>query len=278
MKSNFGDNTLVRKGASFATIGIKDADGCDCVRLSDLKVTGYDPGTYVWGEAVITMLENDGRNTKCTDGETNLEYFWIDDGEDGLGGYPPGWYGPDFLPMTEEGGSIAGIADEITFAAGEGICFTISSGSENWQLQSSGQVLNDPEPRTFGDNTLVLIANPLPRRVTLNELVIGGYDPGTYVWGEAVITMLENDGRNTKCTDGETNLEYFWIDDGEDGLGGYPPGWYGPDFLPMTEEGGSIAGDATKIGFEASEGFYFTITSGSENWFVKFPSLGLKAE
>ena len=126
---------MVRKGASFATIGVKDAEGNDCVRLSDLKVSGYDPGTYAWGEATITMLENDGRNMKCSDGETNLEYLWIDDGEDGAGGYPPGWYGPDSLPMTEEGGSMAGIASAIGFEAGEGFYFTIISGYEDWQVK-----------------------------------------------------------------------------------------------------------------------------------------------
>ena len=276
MGSEFGDNTLVRKGAAFATIGIKDALDNDCVRLSDLKVKGYEPGTYVWGQAVITVLENDGRNKKCTDGETNLEYVWIDDGEDGAGGYPAGWYDPIGTPMVEGAGSIAGIADEITFAAGEGICFTIGDGSENWQLQSSGQVLTEPIAHKFGDNTLVLVANPLPRRVTLDELEIKGYEPGTYVWGQVVITVLENDGRNKKCTDGETNLEYVWIDDGEDGAGGYPAGWYDPIGTPMVEGAGSIAGIASEVGFEASEGFYFTIGDGSEEWQVKFPSLGLK--
>ena len=132
--SNFGDEGMVRKGASFATIGIKDALDNNCVRLSDLKVTGYAPGTYVWGEATITMLENDGRNTKCADGETNLEYVWIDDGVDGEWGYPAGWYGPDGLAMTEEGGSIAGDATKIGFEAGDGFYFTVGSGKEDWQV------------------------------------------------------------------------------------------------------------------------------------------------
>ena len=132
--SDFGKENLVRKGASFATIGIKDALDNDCVRLSDLKVTGYAPGTYVWGDATITMLENNGANTKCSDGETNLEYLWIDDGVDGEWGYPAGWYGPDTLPMTEEGGSIAGDATKIGYEAGDGFYFTIASGKEDWQV------------------------------------------------------------------------------------------------------------------------------------------------
>ena len=269
---------MVRKGASFATIGIKDAQDNRCVRLSDLKVTGYEPGTYCWGEASITMLENDGRNKKCTDDSTDLQYLWIDDGENGAGGYAPGWYDPNGEPMVEGSASIAGIADQITFAAGEGICFTVIQGYEAWQLQTAGEVLSEPIARKFGTDAFVLVANPLPRRVTLDEITITGYDPGTYCWGEATITVLENDGRNKKCSDESTDLQYLWIDDGEDGAGGYAPGWYDPNGTPMVEGAGSIAGIASEIGFEAGEGFYFTIISGYEDWLVKFPSLGLKAE
>ena len=276
--SDFGDTATVPKGASFITIATTDADGDPCVRLCDLKVTGYEPGTFAWGEARITEFYNDGRNKKCTDGYTDLEYFWIDDGDNGNQGYPAGWYDPMGVPMIEGNDNISGDATKITFKPGQGICFTVQDGYDTWQLQSTGEVLQAPVEKPFGDTATVFVANPLARKITLSEITVTGYEPGTFAWGEARVTEFYNDGRNKKCTDGYTDLEYFWIDDGDDGNQGYPAGWYDPMGMPMIEGNDNIAGDATKIEYMPGQGFYFTIQDGYDTWNVKFPALAPQAK
>ena len=265
----FGDESLVQKGASFTTIGALDGDGNKCVRLSDLQVTGYEKGVDApWGEISITPLENDGRNKKCPgDSTVNLAYVWIDDeGSD----MPAGWYGPDDCPMSDDQ-SIAGNADEITFAPGDGILVTVSSGYQSWRLQSAGEVIQKGFAKKFGDESLVLIANPLARSICLTELTVGGYEKGVDApWGEINITPLENDGRNKKCPgDPTVNLAYVWIDDeGSD----MPAGWYGPDDCPMVDDQ-SIAGNAEDVNFAVGESVYFTVSSGYQDWTIEFPDL-----
>ena len=266
------------KGSSFITIGIKDAEDNDCVRLSDLKVSGVDPEVGCWNSVKIIYLNKDGSNRLYEDGPLagiEMKFQWTDDGHDGEWGGAPGWYGVDGLPM--DGSSAAGLASDITFAVGEGICFEVDMGYENCQLLCNGQVVTGQVEFKFNSDANVFVSNPLARTITLDELTIGGVDPEVGCWNSVKVIYLNKDGSNTLYEDGELagiEMKFQWTDDGHDGEWGGLPGWYGVDGLPM--DGSSAAGLASEVEFPLGQGIYFEVDMGYENCFVKFPSLGLK--
>ena len=120
-------------GASFTTIGLKDAAGNECIRLSDIHCTGYmDSMGGCWGGIYITVVKKNGANEKIKIGSKDVElnYYWNDaDGE-----YEAGWYGPDDQPMTDDQ-SAAGNADEITIGIGEGLNITCDGEYVGCQLE-----------------------------------------------------------------------------------------------------------------------------------------------
>ena len=101
---------------------MKDTEDNACVRLSDLKVAGYNgeisSGIY------IAPLEKDGSNKMFEyDGDFyETLYYWKDSTA-----YPAGWYGPDDEPM-KDGSSVLPDADKIFFQPGEAMCFVIDTG------------------------------------------------------------------------------------------------------------------------------------------------------
>ena len=134
----YHNNTLANDGqqfkstACFFTIGAKDADDDDCVRLSDLKVTGYledglDMGGC-WGDVWIDMLHTNGDNLYVDD--MVKSYLWYDE----AGEYEAGWYDESEIPLKNNE-SVLGNADEIPFEMGEGICVNSRNGYDGCFLE-----------------------------------------------------------------------------------------------------------------------------------------------
>ena len=121
--SEFADDGLSFKSSAFAAIGMNDANDNKCVRLSDLKVTGYmDTMGGCWNGVYITVLKKNGAN-KTIDiggGDTmEVTYFWNEE----EGSMEAGWYDGNLTPMKDDASPL-GNADEITFDLGEGIVVT----------------------------------------------------------------------------------------------------------------------------------------------------------
>ena len=88
------------------------------VNLSDLTVSGYgEDGLDLggcWGNVSIAMI---GQNGVCKkNGSMLIRYYWFD--EDGE--YEAGWYDNDENPLKDDE-SVLGNADDIEFAAGQGL-------------------------------------------------------------------------------------------------------------------------------------------------------------
>ena len=88
------------------------------VKLSDLTVAGYGENDLdlggCWGNVSIAMI---GQNGACKmKDDMRIEYFWFD--EEGY--YEAGWYDFGETPLKDNQ-SIIGNADEIEFAAGQGL-------------------------------------------------------------------------------------------------------------------------------------------------------------
>ena len=88
------------------------------IALSEITVSGYgEDGLDLggcWGNVSIRMLNAVGANQKV--GTMAKSYLWFDE----EGEYEAGWYDSDETPLKNDESAL-GNADEITFAAGEGL-------------------------------------------------------------------------------------------------------------------------------------------------------------
>jgi len=244
---------------------VKDAADNDCVRLSDLKVTGYetDFGTC-YGAIWIDILNTDG-SVPEVEGMAK-SYLWVDDTD---GGFPAGWYDGDLTPLADDA-SVLGNAEDITFANGAGICFNAKDGYEGCKLVCNGEVVRGQVAYTVAYDGQQIAGNPLCREISLSELSVTGYeaDFGT-CYGAIWIDILHTDG-SVPEVEGMAK-SYLWVDDTD---GGYPAGWYDGDLTPLADDA-SVLGNATDIKFGVGEGICVNAKDGYEGCVLKFPSLGL---
>jgi len=255
--------------------------GSKQIKLSEISIggykdsSGYKKGWYINNgiskAAVIAVLNNNGgtKRQKVGDSTYNVEYFWYDTKT-----MAAGWYDANGKPMTEDGGSLWGSADNIVFKDGNGFRlmfyeFYAEDDPEEegdpleLNILFNGQVMaGDPEV-TFPPGLMKASGNLMPAAKNLSQFSVSGYmdASGNYKKGwyidngiskAAVIAILNNNGGTKRVNVGGTdyNVEYFWFDTKVKAAG-----WYDTNGKPMTEGGGSLWGDAANIVFNASDGF-----------------------
>ena len=242
------------KAASFTTIGVVDAEENPCVRLSDLRITGYEeaPGYCMKGDVWIDMLNPDGSIQTDEDGN-DIQYNWQDWGGAGE------W-------LDAEGNTIEN-PEEITFAVGTGLNLNVQYGCEEWaKLASSGEIYTDSLTIPLVTDGQNYVGNPLARTITLDEIAITGYeeDPGYCMKGDVWIDMLNPDGSIQTDEDGN-DIQYYWQDWGGAGE------WLDTDGNPIE--------NPEEIAFEIGDGLDLNVQYGCEEWAaIKFPALVPVAE
>ena len=179
--------------------------------LQDLKVSGYNHEDGFEGDLNVQFLGPTGKTT--------AQYFWLDipedpDDPDSVAFY--GWY--DGSDERAEG---------VTIAPGTGL-WTFSDSS-TYGLQSAGQVITTDTANTLRNNGCILVANPTPVAVDLQDVYVGGYDHADGFEGDINVQFLGPTGKTT--------AQYFWLDipedpDDPDSVAFY--GWYdGSDELAV---------------------------------------------
>ena len=171
--------------------------------LQDLVVSGYDSTEGFDGDINVQFLDGVGR--------TSAMYFWIDipaDEEDPDSVAFHGWYdGNDEY------------AEGVTIRPGTGL-WTKSSSSA-YGIQSAGQVITEDTAIALREAGFVMVANPIPVDVDLQDVMVGGYNHEDGFEGEINVQFLDGVGR--------TSAMYFWIDipaDEEDPDSVAFYGWY----------------------------------------------------
>ena len=249
-------------------VSISEDDG---IKLSELKVTGYDENGLdlggCWGEVSIARINGVGACKKI--GDMRVEYFWYDE----EGEYEPGWYDNNENPLKDNE-SILGNADEITFDVGEGFVVYCDSSYVGCTIDSAGQVFTsqvDFPLTTIGQN---YVGNPIPVPVKLSELSVSGYGDGEDeldnggCWGEVSIAMINGVGACKMV--GTMRKEYFWYDE----EGEYVAGWYDNNENPLCNDE-SVLGNADKIIFEPGEGLVVYCDSSYIGCTLNFPAVKL---
>ena len=264
-------NTEVRydgqqlQSAAFITIGVKDAANNNCVRLSDLKVTGYEESFGIcYGSIWIDILETNGSVPEI-DGMPK-SYLWVDAPDDG---FAAGWYDTDLNPLADDA-SVLGNADEITFACGEGICFNAKDGYEGCTFLCNGQVVQGQVDYVVALDGQQIAGNPLCRTIALSELSVIGYEESFGIcYGSIWIDILETNGSVPEISG--MPKSYLWVDAPDDG---FAAGWYDTDLNPLTDDA-SVLGNAEDITWGMGEGICVNAKDGYEGCTLKFPALGL---
>ena len=225
---------------------VTSATGCT---LADLSVTGYDAPKYdpememtdggCLGDFILQFLNQNGT--------TKARYVWIDDDN----GHK-GWY------ANSDGDEIEGGASSVAISAGESL-WTIGG---NLKLVTSGKVLTSDILFQTTKSGAVAVGNGTPINLTLNQLVVTGYDTPKYdpemeitdggCLGDFIVQFLN--------TNGTTKNRYVWIDDDNGHLG-----WY------ANSDGDEIEGGASSVSIPSGDGMW--IIGGGLNITIPAPEL-----
>ena len=199
--------TQVAAKEGFKAMGAPFAPVSDTMNLQDLKVTGYDASEGFSGAFEIQLLDTIGR--------TSASYTWFDipkdeTDPDSVAFY--GWYDGDF-----------NLVEDVTVSPADGLW--VSSDSESYKLQSSGSVIKTPTAKTLVAEGFVMVANPIPVDVDIQDITVGGYDTDGAFEGTVEIQFLD--------TIGCTSASYMWFDipkdeTDPDSVAFY--GWYDGEF------------------------------------------------
>ena len=243
-------------------VSITEGDG---IRLSDLKVTGYDDieGGCCWGNVSIAMIGKSGACKK--QGSMRVEYFWFDEEE----AYEPGWYDIGENPLKDDE-SVLGNADEIIFDVGQGFVVYCDSDYIGCTIDSAGQVFMAQLSYPLSTDGQNYVGNPNPIPVKLSDLTVSGYDDieGGCCWGNVSIAMIGKSGACKK--NGSMRVEYFWFDE-EDA---YEAGWYDIGENPLKDDE-SILGNANEIVFNPGQGLVVYCDSDYVGSMINFPAVKL---
>lgn len=221
-----GDEGCVALGISFAAVsGTMD--------IQDISVTGYE-GDFGGSVYMQTLTPN---------GYTDKTYFWVDlaaDPEDPDSEAFHGWYDENDELVTK------------TISVGDG--FWTGSDNTDYKIQSAGKVVKSSIAIALGDEGCVMIANPHPTTVDIQDVTVGGYE-GDFGGSVYMQTLTPN---------GYTASTYFWVDlaaDPEDPDSVAFYGWY--------DENDELVEKTIGIG----EGFW--TGSDSTDYSIVFPALSL---
>ena len=199
--------TEVATKEGFKAMGASFAPVADEMNLQDLKVTGYDVSEGFSGAFEIQFLD--------TIGCTTSSYTWFDipkDEEDPDSVAFYGWYDGDF-----------NLVNDVTISPADGLW--VSADSDTYKLQSSGSVIKTPTAKTLAAEGFVMVANPIPVDVDIQDIIVGGYDTDGAFEGAVEIQFLD--------TLGCTSTSYMWFDipkDEEDPDSVAFYGWYDGEF------------------------------------------------
>ena len=209
------------KGAGLTFAGVSTA-----TKLGDLTIVGYDPETG-YSDAEIFCSKLDAAGGSLT------TYFWYDY-EDGGVRYR-GWF-------DEEGND----GNDVELALGEGLW--IGAPNNTFKTQSAGQVTTEKTPVRLRQGS-TLCPNPTPITISLNSVVVTGYDPNAG-YSDAEIFCSKLDAAGGSLT------TYFWYDYEDSGVTYY--GWYDEE------------GNEADITLAPSESIW--VGAPSNSFYVEFPA------
>ena len=264
-------NFTYSTGAKLITPFFLSTDQTSKIRLSDIKVTGYEENEESCGEVWIDELDEVGRTKQVDDGEggkINVRYVWWDKPTGPVWDPPKaaGWYDINDTPL-KDGESPLGNANEILITAGDSF---YAYGTGDWQakFQVAGAVNANKLVMEFPYSTgAKALGNAFPTARHLSDFYVTGYEENEESCGEVWIDELDEVGRTKQVDDGEggkINVRYVWWDKPTGPVWDPPKaaGWYDANENPL-KDGESPLGNANEIVVQPGDGFW---AYGTSDW------------
>ena len=221
-------------GACFVTVG-----GAT-VKLSELKVTGYENNAYYLTE-ILGFTASFQR--RASNGMPYATYVWTDSTEDMETWTGGKWINADTMEDITS-------ANDVTLNPGDGLWFTTPDlqGSTAFSLTSAGQVLRGSQAFELNAGGKIGVVNMMPSSVKLSEIEIQGYEDSEYYLTEELgFTM----SMQSLMSNGMPQATYIWTDSTEDMVT-----WTGGKWInASTKEDITSEKDVTVA---AGEGFWAT--------------------
>lgn len=191
-------------GPCFVNMGAKS------IKLSDIKVAGYENSDYyMWEEMAAPMVIVQRR---ASSGQPYAQYSWSDefDGETWTGGF---WYkdmGEEEDPVLNPGDALWAQTPDL-------------EDCEAFTFVVAGEVVKGSIAFTLNAGGKISVCNPTPVNIMLGDVEIHGYeDSDYYMWEEMAAPMVIV---QALMPSGQPYAQYSWSDefDGETWTGGF---WY----------------------------------------------------
>lgn len=186
-------------GACFVSVGGKS------VKLSELKVTGYEKSEYyLTGELSFTA----SFQRRASNGMPYATYAWTDSTEDMAHWSGGKWINTDTMEEITS-------ANDVTLKPGDGLWFSTPDLQDcaGFSLTTAGTVLKGDQAFELNAGGKIGVANMMPVPVKLSEVEIHGYeDSAYYLTGELSFTM----SMQSLKSNGMPQATYAWTDSTED--------------------------------------------------------------
>ena len=194
---NAGGKNMV--GACFATVG-----GAT-VKLSELKVTGYEKSDYYLTEELGFTASFQRR---ASNGMPYATYVWTDTTDDMETWNGGKWIDADTMEdITSE--------DDVILKPGDGLWFTTPDLHDctGFSLTTAGAVLKGSQAFELNAGGKIGVVNMMPTSVKLSEIEIQGYEESEYYLTEELgFTM----SMQSLMSNGMPQATYVWTDSTDD--------------------------------------------------------------
>ena len=161
-------------GATFTTVGTTS------VKLSELKVTGYENNEYYLGEMAFTA----SFQLRSSNGMPYATYMWSDESSD-----METWDGGKWTNAIT--GDEITSENDVVLEPGKGLWFSAPElqGSTAFTLTTAGEVLKGDQGVELNAGGYVGICNLMPANVKLSQVEVHGYEDNEYYLGEMAFAM-----------------------------------------------------------------------------------------
>ena len=219
-------------GACFVSVGGKS------VKLSELKVTGYEKSVYYLTEELGFTATFQRR---ASNGMPYATYGWTDSTDD-----MATWNGGKWINVVT--GEDITAENDVEFNPGDGLWFSTPDLQDctGFSLTTSGTVLKGDQAFELNAGGKIGVANMMPVPVKLSEIEIHGYENSTYYLTEELgFTMT----MQSLKSNGMPQATYGWADSTED-----MANWNGGKWINVTT--GEDITSEKDVTVAAGEGFW----------------------
>ena len=236
-------------GATFVSVG------GETVKLSGLKVTGYEENEYYLGEMAFAA----SFQLRSSNGMPYATYVWSDESSD-----METWDGGKWTNSAT--GEEITAANDVVLKPGEGLWFSAPDlqGSTAFSLTSAGAVLKGDQGVELNAGGYVGICNLMPAPVKLSQVEIQGYEDNEYYLSEMAFAM----SMQSLLPSGMPKATYMWSDESGD-----METWDGGKWTD-SDTGVEITSE-NDVTIAAGEGFWATAPDleGSEKFTFVLPKV-----